>query len=284
MKFLYIADTHIGGKDGIGYIQQPRYLSKLDSIMQSFKDYIDDSGDVDFVIHGGDMVDEGNEANIKFAREIFGNLPCPVYLALGNHDLSEEDSLNKWLELAPEFFQNGMVDFSFEHGGVNFDFLSCHWGSKPYFWNQNEPQVPYFEESQLGSLNKTSGSKRRILVTHAPVMGLPCEQTGFAEEIHPSAGDFKEIIFRTVRVNSFECVLGAHTHMNMHIEKEGVHYVTASALPEAPFEFKEFEILEGLFSMKTVNLADKAGFKYDYDFGKTYTQGRNCDRSFEENR
>ena len=74
----------------------------------------------------------------------------------------------------------------------------------------------------------------------------------------------------------------ADTHMNMHLCKDGVHYVTASAFSETPFEFKVFDLNENFFSMETVSLADKVSFNANYNFNKTYIQGRTCDRSFKE--
>ncbi len=71
--------------------------------------------------------------------------------------------------------------------------------------------------------------------------------------------------------------------MNMHLCKDGVHYVTASAFSEMPFEFKLFDLNAENFSMETINLADKINFNANYNFDKTYIQGRACDRSFKEN-
>lgn len=70
--------------------------------------------------------------------------------------------------------------------------------------------------------------------------------------------------------------------MNMHLLKDGVHYVTAGAFSEMPFEFKVFDLNAESFSMETISLADKMSFKTKYNFNKTYVQGRACDRSFKE--
>ncbi|MDD2479120.1 MAG: metallophosphoesterase, partial [Victivallaceae bacterium] len=87
MKFLYIADTHLGGSDSAGYRQQERYLEYFEHLMAVFTQWIKQRGDIDFVIHGGDMVEDSSAENIVEAVRLFEQLPCPVYLALGNHDL-----------------------------------------------------------------------------------------------------------------------------------------------------------------------------------------------------
>ena len=43
---------------------------------------------IDFVLHGGDMVDLATVENIRAARDLF-SLSVPVYLCLGNHDMTD---------------------------------------------------------------------------------------------------------------------------------------------------------------------------------------------------
>jgi len=75
-------------------------------------------------------------------------------------------------------------------------------------------------------------------------------------------------------------VLGAHSHVNMSVETDGVQYVTASSLVESPFEFKLFEVGEGGLAMTTVSLFGRMGFDAVYDFDRTFVQGRERDRAF----
>ena len=282
MKFLYIADTHIGGSDTNGYMQQERHLTHFDELITIFAEWIAGQGDIDFVIHGGDMLESSSLENISAAAKLFKKLPCPVYCTLGNHDLTEDDSIANWLSQAPEFFNDNSVDFSLLCDKVKFDFMSSHWGKKTYCWDRDENQIPYLLKNQTDKLGAEGDFQYKILVTHAPVFGLPCEQTGFDEALHPPAGDFSNVIHELTLKHRLLLVLGAHTHMNMHLCKDGVHYVTASAFSEMPFEFKVFELNSDVFSMETVSLADKIDFKTNYNFNKTYIQGRSCDRSFKE--
>ncbi|MDD4181458.1 MAG: metallophosphoesterase [Victivallaceae bacterium] len=281
MKFLYIADTHLGGSDRAGYRQQERYLAHFEHLMAVFAQWIKQRGDIDFVIHGGDMVENSSTQNIVEAVRLFEQLPCPVYLSLGNHDLTEGDSVNKWLALAPDFFCGRSVDFSFVQENVKFDLLSCHWGKQVYRWNDSEPQIPYLNKEQIG-LTARDRNNYHVLVTHSPVFGLPPEQTGLDKYLHPPVGSFGDTIHRLALNQGISLVLGAHTHMNMHHCKDGIHYVTVSAFSEIPFEFKIFELNGKNISMETVSLVDKVDFNGIYNFDKTYTQGRPCDRSFNE--
>jgi predicted phosphodiesterase len=282
MKIIYLADTHIGGSDNEGYRQQPRYLSRISELMKCLAEWIRKQEDVDFVIHGGDMVESTSLENIKYASELFRKLPCPVYLTLGNHDLTSDDSVDYWLNGAADLFPGNSADFSISRQGVDFHFLTSHWGSKPYFWDPAEKQIPYLLPSQLQKIERYEASSNPlVLITHSPIFGLPSEQTGLENPLHPPEGAFSEIMLDKTNGLPVKMVLGAHNHMNMNLELNGVNYVTASAFTETPFEFKVFEITGTRLSMKTVSLASELGFKSDYCHDRKYVQGRPCDRLFE---
>lgn len=280
MKFIYLADTHFGGQDKRGYRQQNRYLVHQRALIKLLNDWIEADGDIDFIIHGGDMVDAGTRENIEPASELFSAIKLPLYLALGNHDLTETDSLQLWLRYAPQFFPGGTPNFIVKQRPLELDFLSVHWGSIPYLWNVKEAQIPYFDTEQWAQLERESGSIR-VIVSHTPPCGIPAEQCGLGKELHPPMGNFPELLRDFTRRRNPLLILGAHNHMNLCVRVGSTHLVTVSAFTETPFDFKVFEIGDdGSASMKTVNLASEVSFPILYDFGKTYVQGRPCDRSF----
>ena len=110
-RFIYLADTHIGAGSG-GYIQQPRYVEHMPTLMANLCAWIETDGGIDFVLHGGDMVDHVCEANVRLASELFA-LPVPVYLCLGNHDMDHPKAVDVWLDAAPEFFPTLQTHFTF---------------------------------------------------------------------------------------------------------------------------------------------------------------------------
>ncbi len=280
MKFIYLADTHFGGQDNYGYRQQNRYLCHRQELIRHLNDWIEADGGIDFILHGGDMAEAGTRENIELSSELFASIRIPVYLALGNHDLTEPDSLPAWLRSAPRFFPGGSVNFTVKHGPVELDVLSVHWSSVPYLWKAEEPQIPYFDTEQSAQLERDSGSIR-VVVSHAPPCGMPASQCGMEKELHPPEGNFSGIIRDFARRRNPVLFLGAHTHMNLSVREGKSHLVTVSAFTETPFEFKVFEIGDDSSTgMKTVNLASEVSFPTRYDFDKTYVQGRPCDRSF----
>lgn len=283
MKFIYLADSHIGGSDSVGYCQQERYLRYARDLFDALKQWLHQHPEVDFMIHGGDMADAGNEANILHAKELFAALPCPCFLALGNHDLTETDSLQKWLQIVPKFFANQQPDYSFLRDEVRFDILTVHWGTQEFFWNPSEAQIPWFSDQQLHQLQKGPCGKRRILVTHAPPCGLPEAQTGLQSPLHPPAGHFETALQQLAEKYSLDLILGAHNHMNLATRRDPAWLVTSSAFSETPFEFKLFEINDHKLCMETLSLVNQLPFRASYDHQKSYVQGRPCDRGFKEN-
>ncbi len=285
-KFIYIADTHFGA-DPMGYQQQKGYPGELGRVVALLDEWIRKDGGIDFVLHGGDMIDSTTEANIRKAGKLF-RFSVPVYLCLGNHDLTDPDALEMWMSLAPEFFPNGKANFSVRSGNCIVHITPNQWCDAPYYWDRQCEQKPYFLSDQREGL-ETALAKHpeaiHIFSTHSPVWGVPPQQTGFDEPDEAPAGGFDRIVLEMVQQRpQIRCVLSAHSHINTHVEEEGVHFVTASALVETPFEFKVIEVESGTMRMSTVSLVSHAGFKSEYDYNKTYVQGRPKDRAFEDRR
>jgi 3',5'-cyclic-AMP phosphodiesterase len=280
MKFIYLADTHVGGSDNEGYRKQPRYLKYFQEIIECLKNYINDTGDIDFIIHGGDMVDKTTPGTIKASGDFFNQLPCPTYLVLGNHDLTELESISMWLKYAPQFFPEGKVDFRLIKDGVQLDALQCNWCEIPAYWSAGKTQTPWFTSEQFEQISEiTPSCHTQIIAFHSPMYGLPTEQHGGTQPSHAPAGDFSKKLSPAL-VNA-SLVLGAHNHMNMAIFNNNCHYVTTPGFSEMPFEFKVIEATRQKLSMQTVNLNTVVPFHGEYDFDSTYVQGRSCDRTIE---
>lgn len=282
--FVYIADSHVGA-DPIGYYQQVSYTEKVEKVVKGLSDWLHEGHGIDFVLHGGDMIDKTTEDNIEAAVELFADLPVPVYLCLGNHDLTREGSLKFWLDYGDCFFINNRPCYCID-GQRDYvvHVLPSHWCEQlPYFWDLINQKVHYDEEA-LQELERNlleHSDKVQFLVTHNPTHGLPVEQTGFTEPYHDPGAEFRaEIMGIVKRHPTLKVVMGAHNHMNLCAQQEGVHFVTVSAFTEVPFEFKHFRIEQGIVGMQTLNVSERIDFKFDYDFNKTYVQGRPVDRKF----
>ena len=280
MKFIFITDTHYGGPDNQGYRQQPRYNCHAEELLDRLSDFIRQEG-VSFVVHGGDLADLGNRDNMRLSGQLMKRLPCRVYLSLGNHDMTEDDSVVAWLEETPQLFPDGSIDFTIIEGGLRVDMLCANWGPRPAFWNIKEPQLAWFTDEQKSRLFDGPQDLPRIIVSHAPPCGLPPAQTGLDHDLHAPHEPFQQVVRETCDSLKPLAWLGGHNHMTIRRQLGGTQLVTAPAFSESPFEAKLFEFnSDGVLSMKTVTFIDMVDFHANYDFNKTHVQGRTCDRTF----
>lgn len=280
MRFIYIADSHVGAGEE-GYRQQPRYAGRLPELATRLDAWIRRAGDIDFVLHGGDLVDATSADNVRAALEIF-QLSVPVYLCLGNHDLTEKNALDLWLSEAPSFFPDSDPVFTLYRPACAVHIVPTQWCATPYFWH--EEQKPHFLPGQLERVEAEIAKRPEIihiLCTHADVMGVPPEQTGFASVYHPPMAAYTHMVMDFARRQpQVRCVLAAHNHINSHVVQDGVHWVTVSAFAETPFEFKVVEVSWDRVKMTTHNLVADVTFPAQYDYDKMFVQGRSKDRTF----
>jgi len=279
-RFLYIADTHLGA-DPMGYTQQPGYPERLGEICRTLVEHVAAWGGVDFVLHGGDMVDAATDANIRAAAELF-DLPAPVYLCLGNHDLTTPDAIQRWLEVAPRFFIGNAPEYDVATDDCIIHVVPNHWCDAPYYWRDTqEPQLSAEQVERLERALDAAPDLPHVILTHSPVHGVPPEQTGLVEPHHsPPASFTSQITAILAGHDCVRCVLGGHSHMNMRLARDGVEFVTVSALSETPFEFKLFEVSSEKMRMSTVSLGPSLDLDAEYDERKAFVQGRPVDRSW----
>lgn len=279
-RFIYFSDTHIGNTPVV-YQQQPSFPDRIEALVAALEAWIAARGDIDFVIHGGDMVNGATRENIQRANNIF-NLSVPLFLCLGNHDLSAPDSLDIWMSEAQGFFANASPNFMIEHDNGRICVMPNQWGETPYRWDQE--QRPHFTPDQFSWLDQETspGADFQIFVTHSPVQGIPTAQSGFSAPYHcPPEGFVADVTRVSAMSPSLRCVAGAHNHINSCVESGGIHFFTVSSFVEAPFEFKLVEVDQQGIRMTTHNLASAVSFDDNYDFDKTFIQGRARDRACE---
>lgn len=277
MKFVFITDTHLGS-DGTGFHQQPTHPQMLGEILAALDGWIAGRGDIDFVLHGGDVVDRGTATNIEQAAQAF-RLCVPVYVALGNHDLTEPDSLETWLQTAPHFF-DGQGDFTLSRQAAAIHLAVCQWGDQPYLWNKRlDAHLLAAQQDRLLQAIANQSQRRHVLCMHSPVLGIPVEQSGQEASLHAPPEPFERWALDLACKGPIALCLGGHSHANTCCLRDGTCFVTASSLIETPFEFKLVSIDADWLEVETVSLAPLLGQTCQIDQAKAYVLGRACDRA-----
>lgn len=279
-RFLVIADTHFGAPS-TGFQQQPKVPEKLPEILDALRNWILDDGGIDFILHAGDMVEASSDDSLRSAVDLF-NLPVPVYLCLGNHDLTAPDAMARWMERAPVFFPNGRPEFTLTRVDCVIHVAPNHWDESRYHWTtRQDVNLSPDQITRLRQQLQNRPDLPHLLMTHSPVFAVPVEQTGLDAPFHPPLASFTETFTGLAAEHrNLRCVLGAHNHVNMRVRCAGVDYVTVSSLIETPFEFKVFDVTPDSITMETVSLADRLDFEGRYDPAMSFVQGRPIDRAF----
>lgn len=281
-RFLFITDTHFGAEQ-VGFHQQPAYPDNIRELLDCLvREEIERSG-IDFMLHGGDMVDRCEPDIVRGAAEVF-RLPVPVYLSLGNHDLTRRDALDIWLSEAPGFFNGRSPQYAVRCGDCVIHIVPNQWEADAlYYWH--EAQVPYFAEDQIGRLEAAVSQHLdcvHLLSIHNPIFGVSPEQSGLAGIVHAVPDAFRETVTGLVRKHpNIKGVLSGHSHINTLVRDGEAIYASGSSFVETPFEYKVVEVTKHSLRIETRKVKSTLRFAPAYNPSRAFVQGRPQDREAE---
>lgn len=290
-KFIHITDSHWGVDatkfNTVNYHIQQGYPDQAQEIVDALCRYIEKE-EIDFIVHSGDITDDGSVQQIELCKKLFANIPVPLYLCLGNHDVMDLEARTRWLEKAPEFFPGDSVDFTVQTDDCHLHFVPNQWtpGASDYYWK--DVQHAGLAPQQLEFLQTALAKNRDVyhcVVTHSPVHAIDEGQMGPAMGRHAANDDFIAHFARlSEQFPHLRVVISGHSHHNMYVNEHDCHFVSTSALLESPFDCKIFNFNNAAktIDMYAHSLAADVSFATSYDHNKNYAQGRMWDRSFSE--
>lgn len=138
-RFAMISDT------------QRRYDETEDVV-----EHINRRGDIDFVLHGGDIADFGETKEFLWARDIFNRLWMPYVCLLGNHDC-----LGSGFDVFYKVF--GSENFAFTVGNVRMVCLNTN--ALEYDYSHPVPDFNFMEDQLV---NMPEGIEKTIVAMHVP--------------------------------------------------------------------------------------------------------------------
>lgn len=136
------------------------FISDTHEWYSDFEDEVEDinrrDDSIDFVIHCGDLTDEGTNLEYITARRILLTLHRPVVTLIGNHDfLGTGDQSYRTLF--------GPMDFSFVAGGIKF--LCINTNATEYDHMADVPDFDFIARESVDSLSTFAAT---VAVMHAP--------------------------------------------------------------------------------------------------------------------
>lgn len=224
MKFAIVSDIHIGDyrpHKGI-YRKATPHAEKL---LKNFVRKMNSSFKPDFVVQGGDMIEDTNlsvdKKNYKKGLAILLKLKCPVYHLVGNHELKylSVKYLKKILKYNKLYFNVDYKNFRFV-----FLFTKRFYPSKEIL----------LDSSQLKWLKKKVNTNKKIVIfTHYSLV-LVNTRGNFWFSKRPNLTFIKNHrqFLNIIAGRNVKLVFNGHLHWNKKKVVNDVHYITAQSLVE----------------------------------------------------
>lgn len=287
-RFLYITDTHWGAKPGVGYIVQPRDPSKFEAIHQGLKQWLSQQDPpIDFIVHGGDVVNNGTREQIIHATAKLAELTTPnrpLYIGLGNHDLEELDSMANWRKHHLGMLPDESGSFAVSFPAFHLYMLAHHWNhtTPPHYWDRASGQAPLLDDQQRENFEAFAANADRpiVLAFHSPVQSIPPSQSGHDVELHVPDPAWRAYILSVIdRFPAITLVLTAHAHVHTLSREKQCVIAGTTAFFETPYEAKLITISENEFDLQTLSFGDLMNIPGEYNPEKAYAQGEDEHRS-----
>ena len=227
-KNIAIIEQKFATKDTIRFVgtgDTQRWYDETESLVKS----INARGDVDFVIHGGDISDFGITDEFEWQRDILNKLNCPYVVVIGNHD---------YLGTGEDAYQAvfGKRNFTFVAGRTRFICLDTN-------FNENEdPSVPLpdfdFLESIITDTADLSYDKS-VICMH----GVP-----YTEVFNNNVAKPFALYCRHLRNLLFG--VGAHQHKTITTKIDGIDYYISTCMTDR--EYNLFTITPDGYEVETI--------------------------------
>jgi Icc protein len=155
MRFIQISDTHIGAS--------PDFENYGHSSLRNLETMVDVINGLtfapDFILHCGDVVEDGSEAAYQLAKVVLERLKYPVYYVNGNHD--DRTKLQQILLGTKPI--SDRFDYAFEYSGIHIQVFDTYGPNFPTGTMTTE------QLNRLDEICCPDGPPLLIAIHHQPV-------------------------------------------------------------------------------------------------------------------
>ena len=284
-RFIVMTDTHFEPASQKDFIWWNRMLiSKNQGIIDAIVETVTDLRP-DFVVHCGDFTSDAALESFDFGKKNMDRLPCPYYIALGNHDTFKPDTRNYAAGLLEN--ENGSFSYKRTFDGFNLVILDCaYWinpaGEYSEYMSRNEgygnigPPDPALQ--WLEGTCASGGDVPTILAMHTPIVAKSHYDAGsfpgggatgdteppdrdilhdgatlqhLVDEI-PNHRRLLEIIENNPQI---KLVLTGHWHLHDIITRKFQVFCATGSMIEYPLEMRLVELSDKRIEISTVAIA-----------------------------
>lgn len=260
MRFAIINDIHIGDYRTYKGIYR-KATPHAENLLKGFVQKMNKSFKPDFVVQGGDMIQDTNLAvdveNYKKGFAMLSELKCPVYHLVGNHELNYLSI--KFLEKVLGYKK---LYFSFDNEDFRFVFLFTKRRHPSKEIRLDAPQLKWLKK-------KVNTNKKIVIFSHHSL--VPVNTRGnFWFSTRPDVTfiqnhrEFLEII----EGRNVKLAFNGHLHWNRKKILNGVHYITTQSLVENTSGKVEgppanaFTLVDLKDNLASVKILGKGGLSY----------------------
>ncbi len=225
MRFVHITDTHVGSTPD-HTIHGYRTLPNLETLVATINDL---PFRPDFVLHNGDVVDDGQEAAYTLAKPVLSKLKAPIYYVTGNHD--RPDKLSR--VLLDQSMNGDRYDYTVDVGGYLLAVFDTRGPADP------AGTLMPAQLDRLRDLCTPSGPPLILALHHQPVWldstwldeawqdgkRMPLDNAdAFRAAIAPARSRIRGVFF-------------GHVHRGFQVVQDGILYCSA---PSAVLQFESW--------------------------------------------
>jgi len=234
-RFAFLTDLHIDTSNNLPSEDLQKAVNEINK-----------AKDIDFVLIGGDVTENGDSASLVLAKSLLNKLKIPYYITFGNHDVrSDKAGIHTYLSV----FETDR--FLFYHKGIKFIGITSapvvakgigHIAAQDINWLNTE-------------LSKTDKQTSIIFITHYPLL------TGDVD-------NWFELTDVLLKYN-IQAILNGHYHRNVVLNFDGIAgIVNRSVLrgTEAKGGYSIYSVSNGLsVSEKIIDTPEREWFRFSIE-------------------
>jgi len=240
-KFVHITDTHC--ISNAKFKKEPKNIIQIGPYRAHWKDsyhsflilektieYINEKIKPSFLVHTGDISENGNFNDLKKSREILRKLNCPFYIIKGDHDGIKNKNFEK-------IFKKRC--YSTSYNGWHFIFVSIYPDEEEIEWIKKDIS----KHSQKPTVFLT----HRLIICDNLTSSLVKKFYGNIPLLMEKADFFRSFLKESKNV---KLVISGHIHTNLHYKENGINFISTTALLEIPHQFRVFEFYKNMIKIK----------------------------------